>query len=177
MGWRSIHKNGEIRTEGLESPLGDRPVAQGEEGNLVCIEQSDFGHRVSVDLIHGIIFIDHENEVTVQNGTIEISNPKATLFLCEETNIVAEYKHVQTTFDWAKDEFGKKLRREDGQGYKVRTDHLSDLTFRPIWFTRYTNGMPTKVIGVQTTTPEIQGAKNIKLMVSLFIDGKIGISA
>lgn len=177
MGWRSISKTGEIRYEDHENPeLGGRPVAQGEEGTLAIIEQHDFGHRVAVDLIHGRIFIDYDGEVKIQNDTLEIGDAKTVLWLCEETNIVAEYKHLRQEFVLARDEAGRKIHDDNGKLVEMRNDILTDLTFRAIWFTRWTNGVPAKVIGLQTTTPELQGAKNIKLLVSIFSDGRIGIS-
>jgi hypothetical protein len=177
MGWRSISKTGEIRYEGHPDPeLGGRPVDQGEEGALLVIEQSDFGHRVCVDLVHGIVLIDYEEDITLQGNTLEAKNPKTVLFACDDTNILNEYKHLNQELVLARDEMGRKVHDDKGNLVKVRNDHLVDLKFRPIWFTRFTNGIPTKVIGLQTTTPVEMGSRNVKLLVSLFADGKIGIS-
>lgn len=180
MGWRSISKIGEVRYEDHENPeLGGRPVAQGEEGNLLFIEQNNYGHRVGIDLIRGIILIDYENDVTVQNGTLEISSPKTVLWLCEETSFIGEMAHLEFKYDLKRDERGRKVHDEKGQLVKTRTDILTPLTFRPIWFSRHISTLPApvKVLGLQTTLPEIQGGGNIKLMISLYSDGRIGISS
>lgn len=177
MGWRSISKTGEVRYENNPDPvLGGRPVDQGEEGGLLVIEQSDFGHRVAVDLVHGIILIDYEEDITIQGTSLEAKNPKTVLFACDDTNLMYEYKHLSQEVVLARDEKGRKIHDDMGKLVKVRNDILTDLTFRPIWFTRFTNGIPTKVIGLQTTTPAEMGGRNVKLLVMLFADGKIGIS-
>lgn len=176
-GWRSISKSGEERYEGHEDvALGGRPVDAGEEGNLLLIEQHDYGHRVCVDLVHGIILIDYEEAITLQGNSVEAKNPKTVLFVCDDTNILYEYKHLKQEFVLARSDSGGKVHDKMGRLVKVRNDILTDLTMRPIWFTRYTNGVPTKVIGIQTTTPEEMGGRNVKMLVSLFQDGKIGIS-
>ena len=179
MGWKSISKTGEIRYEGHENPeLGGRPVQQGEEGNLVCIIQEDYGHTIVVDLIGGAIGIDPET-YEFQNGRFYIHNAKTLLFLADETSIVGEMAHVEQKFDLKRDKKGRKIHDENGKLVEVRTDILTPLVMRPIWFTRHINSaMSTivKVIGLQTTLPEIQGGQNVKLMLSLYPDGRIGIS-
>lgn len=179
MGWRSISKTGELRYEGHENlELGGRPVAQGEEGNLLFIEQNDYGHRVGIDLQIGVILIDYESDITVQNGTLEISNPKLALWLCDETNIVGEMAHVAFQYDLKRDEAGRKVHDENGKLVQVKTDILTPLTFRPIWYSRNISTLPApvKVLGLQATLPDLQGGANIKKQVSLFPDGRIGIS-
>jgi hypothetical protein len=48
--------------------------------------------------------------------------------------------------------------------------------WRPIWFTRVTNGtILTKIVGLQTTLGVPYKRKNIKKMISLFEDGRVGI--
>lgn len=176
MGWRSISRSGEIRYEGHSDPeLGGRPVAQGEEGSLAFIEQSDYGHRVGIDLIKGIIAIDYEEEAQIQNGTLEIKNPKTILWIAEDTSVVGDMAHLEQTFELARDEKGRKIHDENGRLVQTRTDHLTPLTWRPIWFTRNINGMPNKIIGAQTTLPEMQGGGNCKQMVMLYVDGRLGI--
>jgi hypothetical protein len=201
MGWIAIYKNGKIEKEGDEG-VG-RPVQAGENGELLAVAQEDFGRTVLVDLTKGTIAIDFESPVTIQNNTIELRNPKLTFMICEETNIVGELFHVKHEFlPWyncmqtkivdgqevacddghtdykIKCENGHMRRpvlQPDGSPVMVRNDHISPIIWRPIWFTRYTNGMPTKIIGAQTTTPEIEGARNIKKLIMIYADGKIGI--
>lgn len=64
----------------------------------------------------------------------------------------------------------------DGKQAQVRTDILHELEWRPIWFNRHSlPGGVTHVIGAQVTLPALQGGKNLKKLVSLFEDGRIGI--
>lgn len=179
MGWRSISKTGELRYEGHENPeLGGRPVAQGEEGNLLFIEQNDYGHRVGIDLRAGIIIIDYEGDITIQNGTLEIQGtPKAVLWVAEDTSIVGEMAHVNHVYELKRDEKGRKIHDDNGKLVQTRTDNLTPLTFRPIWFSRHISNLPApvKVIGVQTTLPELQGGGNVKKMVMIYPDGRLGI--
>lgn len=177
MGWIAITKDKQV----LQEDIDGRPVQRGEDGELLFIFQQDFGHKVGVDLVEGIIHIDFD-DFEIQDR-VYVHNPKLSFYICEETNIVGEYKHLTQTFEWARDENGKRLRRQENVndpnskmvGFKVRTDTLIPIIWRPIWFTRWTNGIPTKVIGAQTTTPDLQGARNVKKLVSLFADGRIGI--
>src|ERR1041385_2367027 len=171
MGWRSISKTGEIRYEGHENPeLGGRPVAQGEEGNLLFIEQEDYGHRVGIDLVHGVILIDYDGQPTsYQNGTVEIhGTPKTTLWMADETSIVGEMFHIESTYTLKLDEKGRKIHDDNGKLVQIKTDNLVPLTFRPIWFSRHISALPApvKVIGLQTTLPELQDGANVKKMVS-----------
>lgn len=177
MGWISINRDGEI----LREETHGRPVQAGEEGKLLVIAQEDFGHKVAVDLNNGVIAIDYDS-LGIQNGTVEIANPKLMFWICEETTIVGELAHYKAELVPQKDEKGKLVYERDSEGKKiynkpvmVRNDILTPLTWRPIWFTRNTNGIPTKIIGAQTTLPEMQGSKNVKKLVSLFADGRIGI--
>lgn len=157
MGWLAIDKNYNFIREG---EVG-RPVQEGEEGNLIFIGQEDFGHKVGVDLINGVLLIDYD-EVGIQNGTIEI-NPKTVIFLCDETNIIGELIDVTR---------GRGRPTKEG----VVRQNIKTMQWRPIWFTRNTSGIITKVIGAQTTLTKTFGGKNIKKMVSLFEDGRLGIS-
>lgn len=182
MGWIAITKSGERFAEGDPDPArGGRPVQKGEEGELAVIAQEDYGHRIAVDLYNGIIAIDYE-ELGVQNGSIELSGPKAMIWICEETTIVGEMAHYRAEFVQWKDENDKPVYQRDSDGKKlydqpvlVRNDILTPLEWRPIWFTRTIAGVPTKVIGAQTTLPEDFGSRNVKKLVSLFADGRIGI--
>lgn len=181
MGWISYARDGEILREETHA----RPVQAGEEGDLLAIAQEDFGHKVAVDLTGGIIFIDYET-IGVQNGTLEIASFKTMLYICDETNIGAFIQHHERRVEdliedgkkvYEKDETGQY--KKDPYGFripvKVRTDYFKPLLWRPIWFTRYTNGNPTKIIGAQTTFPEEMNSKNVKKMVSLFSNGMLGI--
>lgn len=154
MGWRALYKDGTSVEEGVEG----RPVQAGEEGKLALIAQEDFGHAIAIDLINGAILFDY-TMLNVQNGTVE-ADPKYVLLICDETNIAGEL------FDLNKTE-------PDTQGWYEQT--IIPIQWRPIWFTRVTNGVPTKVIGAQTTLPETYGGKNVKKLVSLFESGRIGI--
>jgi hypothetical protein len=170
MGWIAITKTGELLRE--EDGIG-RPVEAGNNGELIVIAQSDFGHNVAVDLRDGSVYLEYET-IGVQNGTPEIANSKIVFYICEETNIVGEYKHLTQEIVDARDENGRKILHE-GRYFKVRNDILTDLIWRPIWFTRVIGGVPTKIIGAQTTTPDMQGARNVKKLISIFADGKLGI--
>jgi len=99
----------------------------------------------------------------IQNGTVSMTNSRAVLYMCEETNILGEFKHRKTT------------KPDKAGNYTI--DYLPML-FRPIWFNRHISTLPAPVIvmGAQTTTPSDQGKRNIKKMISLFPDGRVGIS-
>lgn len=177
MGWIAIYKDGRVEKE--NDPGVGRPVQAGEEGLLRAIIQKDFGHKVAVDLEQGIITI----------------NENTTFSICEETNIVGDLFHIEHEFvPWygpvcpycyhventgnkACPNCGKERAQmiHDGNLVTVRNDTTRPVVWRPIWFTRVTNGVPTKVIGAQTTTPEIEGAKNVKKLIMLYEDGRIGI--
>lgn len=157
MGWISYHKDGTILSEGAGN---GRPVAEGEEGNLKVIVQEDYGHKVAVDLMQGVIIIDYDN-IDVQGGNIGIVNPSTILYVCDETVIAGELFKVHKT----------KPNKDGWFEHKK-----IPLLWRPIWFTRMINGViPIKVIGLQTTLGTPYKRKNVKKMVSLFPDGKIGI--
>lgn len=178
MGWRSISKTGEIRYEDHPDPeLGGRPVAQGEEGNLLFIEQEDYGHRVGIDLRVGVILIDYPEPAGFQNGTLEVSDWKLMLWMADDTSIVGEMGNMESKYDLKLDEAGRKIHDENGKLVQIRTDTIIPLTFRPIWFSRHISTLPApvKVIGAQVTLPESQGGHNNKKMVMLYPDGRIGI--
>lgn len=170
MGWRAIYKDG---TELREETHG-RPVQDGEEGKLLVIAQEDFGHNIAVDLINGVLAIDYES-LDFLDGQIQLTNTKSYLCINDETNIVGDLYFVDQEFVDLRDEEGRKVIGADGRFVKVRNDHLRPLIWRPIWFTRYTNGLPAKVIGAQTTTPPEFGNKNVKKMVCIYPDGRLGI--
>lgn len=160
MGWLAFTIDGELRQEGVHG----RPVQEGEEGKLLVIAQEDFGHRIAVDLTHGLIFIDYET-LGVQNGTVEISGFKTMFYICDETNRLADVE------DEVRSEFEDELLRSQGW---VKQDYVP-LTWRPIWFTRLTNGQPTKCIGAQTTLFPGNGGRNVTKLISMFDDGTLGI--
>lgn len=191
MGWVAQYKDGTIKREGdtFTNEKGElegvgRPVQDGENGLLKAIAQEDFGHVVEVDLERGRIAITSASNY----GTIGF-------YICEETNIVGDLFHVDQEFvPWygpvcpycyhtentgtkACPNCGKDRAQmiHNGEPVTVRNDHVRPIVWRPIWFTRYTNGVPTKVIGAQTTTPEVEGARNVKKLVMLYADGRIGI--
>jgi len=121
--------------------------------------QEDFGHKVAVDLINGVILIDY-SEWGIQNGTVEIHSPQAVFYICDETNIIANLFDIETT-------------EPNSEG--VIYNAFIPIEWRPIWFTRVSAGIPTKVIGAQTTLPANEGGKNIKKLVSIFQFGALGI--
>jgi hypothetical protein len=153
--WIAITKQDQVLSEELHG----RPVQAGEEGNLKFILQEDFGQKVAVDLIHGVIIIGYD-DWGIQNGTVEIRNPRTVFYICDETNIAAELFHIESS-------------DPDKDGNYTNTFTVP--IWRPIWFTRVTAGVPTKVIGAQTTLPIEFGGKNIKKLVSIFADGRLGV--
>jgi hypothetical protein len=189
MGWKAIYKD---LTVVSEDDGVARPVQDGQDGKLIIVAQEDYGHSVAIDLVNGLVALEYTH-LGVQNGTIEIS-ASVIFAICDETNVVGEFKELDQTFEpWYKcsenDDEGSTLQEpcpnghqrhpvlhEDGSQAMVRTDTLSELKWRPIWFTRHTvPGGVTKVIGAQVTLPESQGNKNIKKLISIFEDGRIGI--
>lgn len=157
MGWTAYYPDGTRLSEDTDG----RPVQDGQDGKLAIIIQEDYGHRVAVDLRAGAIIIDYD-ELDYQNGTFGFINPRTVLYVCDETNIVGELVDVRRLPGRATKEGNIKQR-------------IILPEFRPIWFTRHTNESRTKVIGVQTTLTKTYGGKNVKKMVSLFEDGRIGI--
>lgn len=155
MGWIAITKNYEV----LREEIHGRPVQAGEEGNLLFIMQEDFGHKVAVDLVNGA-FIAGYDDWAIENNDVQIINPRFVFYICDDTNIAGEL------FDMIPSE-------GDANGWI--TNEFVFVTWRPIWFSRMTNGIPTKVIGAQATMPMAHGGRNVKKMVSLFADGRIGI--
>ena len=165
MGWVAITRDGrllrEINEDGSPSGQG-RPVQMGLDNELRVVAADEYGHSVAVDLDSGVIAIDY-TRLAIQNGTVEIDGTKAYLWICEETNIVGEYKERITTDP---DEIGNYLI-----DYKP-------IIWRPIWFNRMISTLPgaVVVIGAQTTLPKDLGGHNIQKMVSLFPDGRVGIA-
>lgn len=190
MGWRAIYKDLRFVKEEDGIP---RPVKDGQEDQLCVIAEESYGHSVAVDLVNGIIAVDYDH-LAVQNGTIEVT-AKALLWICEETNLVAEFSDLKQELEpWYRcpedDDPGSSNKdetcangharqavlHEDGTPVHVRTDILIPLVWRPIWFIRHTlPGGDCKVIGAQVTLPESQGSRNIKKLVTIFEDGRIGI--
>lgn len=164
-GWFAITKELKILQEndGIteDNPGGGRPVDLGNEGGLLLAGYRGYGHSVAVDLINGILFLDYDF-IKLQNNSLEI-NARTVLYMCEETNILGEYKHRKTT-----------KPRKNGD-YFITYDPM---IFRPIWFNRHISTLPgpVYVMGAQTTTPSSEGKRNIKKMVSLYPDGRVGIS-
>lgn len=172
MGWTSISRTGEILSEDKDG----RPVQAGDEGQLLVIIQEDYGHKIIVDLVAGVIVIDPESwEI---QDRFYFHNAKTALWVCDDTNIVGEMAHIESTFDLKRDEQGRKIHDEQGKLVETRRDTLTPLTFRPIWFSRHYAALPVpvKVVGLQTTLPEMQGGGNYKRMVMLFPDGRLGIT-
>lgn len=169
MGWGAIYRTGsQIIRE--EDGVG-RPVDDGNAGELAAIMQEDFGHKIAVDLVNGVVLLEYES-VTVSNGSIEFVKPGVFLWICDETNIVGEYQHIDKV-PMTNDQVVAAGRPDGEAGWFI--NNYTPLRWRPIWFTRYTSGVPTKCIGAQTTTPEGYGTKNVKKMVSIFADGRLGI--
>lgn len=166
MGWFAITKEYKIlrEEEGIteDNPGGGRPVDAGNNNELLAIGASEYGHSIAVDLVNGVIALDFDS-IGVQNGTIELTNTKFAFSICEETNIVGEFQHRKTT------------RPNKAGDYLITYEPI---IFRPIWFNRMISTLPGPVIviGAQTTTPKEQGRRNIKKIVSLFPDGRVGIS-
>jgi hypothetical protein len=162
-GWLAITRNYELLRENNEDGTSSgqgRPVDAGNNNELLIIGDSEYGHSVAVDLVNGMIAIDWTN-FGIQNETVEI-DPKIVFAICEETNIIGEYQH-RTESEVA----------EDG-GYTIE---YSPMIWRPIWFKRMISTLPGPVIviGAQTTLPVEYGGRNIKKLVSLFPDGRLGI--
>ena len=159
MGWISYHKDGTILSEGAND---GRPVAAGEEGNLRMIVQEDYGHKVAIDLINGVIVIDYD-QIDAQGGNIAVTNPKTVLYVCDETSIVGQLEKIRKT-------------RPNKEGW---FDHIKErFVWRPIWFSRHfsmASDQPVKVVGLQTTLGAPYKRRNVKKMISLFPDGGIGI--
>lgn len=170
MGWRAIYKNGEEKREETDG----RPVQDGDDGKLLVIAQEDAGHTVAVDLINGIIHLEYDM-LDYHDGQVDIVGSKIKFWICEETNIVGLLYGIKQEFVDYRDEYGRKRLNPDGTWAKVRNDIIIPIKWRPIWFTRMTNGDPTKIIGAQTTTPPDLGGRNVKKMVSIFSNGDIGI--
>ena len=156
MGWTAYFKTGEVFNESEHG----RPVQAGEEGNLKLIVQEDYGHKIALDLVNGVIIIDYD-ALDLQGGNVAVSNPKCILYVCDETNIVGDL-------------FKVKKGKPDKEGWFSQT--TIPFVWRPIWFTRHTNEGQTKVIGLQTTLGAPYRRKNVKKLVSMFDDGRIGIS-
>jgi len=155
MGWIAYYRDGTSLSEDKDG----RPVQDGQDGKLAMVLQEDFGHKVGIDLINGIVYVDYQS-IEYQNGTFAIDTPRFVFFVCDETNIVAELFDVTAT-------------EPDAQGWYENI--ITPIQWRPIWFTRHTNEAITKVIGLQATLPEGFGSRNVKKVISLFEDGRLGI--
>jgi hypothetical protein len=116
---------------------------------------------VAVDLVNGSIALDW-TRLGVQNGSVELENPKIVFSICEETNIVGEFLH--------------RVESEVAENGGYTIDY-QPMIWRPIWFKRHVSTLPGPVIvvGAQTTTPKDQGGRNVKKLISLYPDGRIGI--
>ena len=176
MGWRAITKDGEMLSEETHG----RPVQAGEDGNLAVIAQEDYGHRIAIDLINGIIAFEYDR-IGVQNGTVELDNPKYFMWICDDTVLLSDVFPTEHILHPSK------------EGEIVHSTIQHRLQWRPIWFSRVTNGIPTKIIGAQTTVPRPYerkststhpraskklpktGSRNVKKMIMLFPDGRVGI--
>lgn len=169
MGWTAIYRIGD-KVVREEDGVG-RPVDAGNNGELAVIAQEGYGHKVAVDLVNGVICLGFDS-IGSQNGTIELVNPGAFLWICEETNIVGDYKHI-TSEPMTDDEIVAQGRPSGEPGWLKNT--YSEVVWRPIWFSRVTAGVPAYCIGAQTTTPDGQGGRNVKKLVTLFADGRVGI--
>lgn len=178
MGWKAITKDGFLLAEQNEDGSGTglgRPVQAGQDGMLSVVAEEDFGHKVAIDLLNGIIAIDYKS-IGVQNGTVELDSPLTLLNICEETSIVGDMRHLHQKFEPDLDDEKNPKVDEQGNLVYVRTDYTMPLTWRPIWFIRHIDTYGTiKVIGAQTTLPAEQGGKNIKKLISIFQDGRLGI--
>ena len=97
--------------------------------------------------------------------------------MAEDTSIVGEMANIEYTYDLKLDEKGRKIHDDKGKLVQTKTDHLIPLVFRPIWFSRHISTLPApvKVMGLQTTLPEMQGGGNSKKMVMMYPDGRLGI--
>lgn len=158
MGWIAYHKDGTVTQETHDG----RPVKEGEEGKLSFIIQEDYGHKIGIDLINGVIIIDFEG-LEIQNGGVYITNPKAVLYVADETSVIAELQKVKKT----------KPNKEGWFEYKHEP-----FQWRPIWFSRnfaMAAESAVKVVGLQTTLGAPYKRRNIKKMVSLLPDGRIAI--
>lgn len=155
MGWIAYTREGEI----LEESQHARPVQAGEEGKLLAIAQEDAGRKVAIDLTGGIVFIDYDT-IGVKDGYLEVAGFKTMFYICSETIRIAEM-------------FEMDLGEIDEQGWQLQ--YITPLVWRPIWFTRWANGIPAKVIGAQVTLSRDYGSKNVKKMITIFPDGTIGI--
>lgn len=145
----------EQNEDGSGTGLG-RPL----DKELSFIGAEEYNHKVGVDLVNGAIIIDYQ-ELGIQNGTTEIHSPKLVMYICDETNRLFGVLDVQ------------RISEPDRDGNYINS--VKALVWRPISFTRWTNGVPTYVVGAQTTLPENYGGKNVKKLISLYDDGSIGI--
>lgn len=177
MGWIALYNDGTIKREEDNDPDG-RPMQDGKDGKIRAIAQIDYLNSVAVDLRDGIIYFGFET-MGLQNGTIEFDRIIGVLQVCEETTIVGDLKHIRSELDPQFNEDGTPRLNTDGTQVNFKTDYETPLEWRPIWFSRYImtplGTVVVKVIGLQTTTPEVYGGHNIKKLISLFPDGRVGI--
>jgi hypothetical protein len=157
--WRAFTKDGQHLFEGKHG----RPVEMGTNNELIAIAEEENHHNVMVLLEHGIIALEYEG-FEFENAKLIVKNPKVILNICEETLIVSDLKEIERV--WHNKE----------EGWFSDIEH--PLIWRPIWFSRVfpMQGQSVKVIGAQTTLPEVHGGQNVKKMISLFPDGRLGIS-
>jgi hypothetical protein len=155
MGWTAYNKDGTVLNEGEHG----RPVQAGEDGQLRFITQEDYGHKVALDLERGVILLDYE-AVDAQGGNIAVANARSIIYVCDETSIVGDLFKLHKT----------KPNKEGWFKQKA-----IPFTWRPIWFTRHINNDAVKVVGLQTTLGTPYKRKNVKKLISLFPDGRLGI--
>lgn len=166
--WRAFTKDGQHLFEGKHG----RPIEAGNNGELVAICEEENHHQILVDLIHGVIIIGYDGvEISEETKTLQVNGPKLFIWIADETNIVGDLKEV------VRKEVTPPPEEEFKEGWYSETEY--PLIWRPIWFTRHVIGAVTtqvRVIGAQTTLPEMYGGHNVKKMVMLYDDGRIGIS-
>lgn len=165
MGWKAINRNLEILSEYNEDGTGTglgRPVDAGNNGELIGIAEESYGRSVYVDLTNGILVTNFQR-LSIQDDHVSLENAKEVLYICDETSIAGEFFHMETT-------------EPDKEGNIYNS--FTPLTWRPIWFMRHISTLPgpIQVIGAQTTLPESQGGRNVQKIISLYPDGRMGIS-
>lgn len=177
MGWIALYHDGTIKREEANESSG-RPMQDGFDGKIRAIAQIDYNNSVAIDLRDGIIYFGFET-MEMENGSIKFDRIIGVLHICEETTIVGDLVDLHSVLEPQFNEDGTpKLNSHDGTQVQFRTDYTQKLDWRPIWFTRVSiseQSSMVKVIGCQTTTPENFGGRNIKKLVSLFEDGRVGI--
>lgn len=176
MGWIALYHDGTIKREEANEPSG-RPMY--DDDKIRAIAQIDYLNSVAVDLRDGIIYFGFET-MTLQDGVLEFDRIIGVLQICEETTIIGDLKHIRSELEPQFNEDGTpKMNTADGTQVQLKTDYETPIQWRPIWFSRVImsplGNVIVKVIGCQTTTPEVYGGRNIKKLISLFPDGRVGI--